>query len=355
MLAKLGIGAAALILAGIGVFFFSGLFQKAALSVTSDPANAKVILEGKEVGKTPFYSNQLGSGEKSLSFGNFNQKVALMANALTVVDWVNGPSEIFSAGEVVWFSGAAGTELLAIAKPGGQVFLDGKLLGDSPLSTAVGLGDHTLELKKDGYFSRSIKIAPRSGLRLNVWANLSLNPFPVGDPKALPTPSPSLKLLDLSTSQTLLLTDRATWARAAAFWDPRVSAGGKATYQFFITSEGKLYDPAGSEISFDSLAPSTGVTTVGYLGDSSSSISASATATLNSLSAKLYPMQPQVEILSTPTGFLRVRSGPGVSYSQIGLAYPGDKYNYLGEQNGWFKISFNGQEGWVSGDYAKKL
>ena len=31
------------------------------------------------------------------------------------------------------------------------------------------------------------------------------------------------------------------------------------------------------------------------------------------------------------------------------------KYTYLGEQGDWFKISFEGKEGWVSKDYSRKL
>ena len=51
---------------------------------------------------------------------------------------------------------------------------------------------------------------------------------------------------------------------------------------------------------------------------------------------------------------LNVRSGPSTNDSKIGEAKAGDKYTVL-EQNvdgsAWHKISFNGGEGYVSGDY----
>jgi hypothetical protein len=72
-----------------------------------------------------------------------------------------------------------------------------------------------------------------------------------------------------------------------------------------------------------------------------------------------------IQILSTPTGFLRVRSGPGTTGSEIAQVKPGDKYPFLEEDvaTGWVKIQYeapapglpNGIEGWVSGEYVKKI
>ena len=65
--------------------------------------------------------------------------------------------------------------------------------------------------------------------------------------------------------------------------------------------------------------------------------------------------QIQVTILSTPTGFLRVRSGPSLGDSQIGTVNPGEKYTYIDEKNGWYEIKLNnGQPGWISSQYAQK-
>lgn len=70
------------------------------------------------------------------------------------------------------------------------------------------------------------------------------------------------------------------------------------------------------------------------------------------------PKGTLVEILDTPTGFLRVRAEPSTSATESARVTPGNKYPYL-EQNKdatWFKIEYEkGKTGWVSGQYAKKV
>lgn len=66
------------------------------------------------------------------------------------------------------------------------------------------------------------------------------------------------------------------------------------------------------------------------------------------------PDSQTVTILSTPVGFLRVRSGPGVNFSEVSQAKPGETYPYLNSQNGWYQIQLDeGKQGWVSEDYAQ--
>jgi len=70
------------------------------------------------------------------------------------------------------------------------------------------------------------------------------------------------------------------------------------------------------------------------------------------------PERLEVEILSTPTGFLRVREEPSTSAEEIGRVEPGERYPYLDEDEdtGWFKIEYEeDKEGWVSGQYVKKI
>ncbi len=70
------------------------------------------------------------------------------------------------------------------------------------------------------------------------------------------------------------------------------------------------------------------------------------------------PKQEEVEILSTPTGFLRVRSEPSTAGEEVAQVEPGERYPYLDkdEDTGWFKIEYeDGEEGWVSNQYAKRV
>jgi hypothetical protein len=66
----------------------------------------------------------------------------------------------------------------------------------------------------------------------------------------------------------------------------------------------------------------------------------------------------KVEILSTPTGFLRVRSSASTSADEVGQVGPGERYILLAtdDKTGWYQIDLgNGKKGWVSNQYAKKI
>lgn len=70
-----------------------------------------------------------------------------------------------------------------------------------------------------------------------------------------------------------------------------------------------------------------------------------------------------VEILETPTGFLRVRTEPGTKGEEIAEVKPGSKYLYLDEDpdTGWYKIQYedpkpglpSGIVGWITNQYSK--
>lgn len=81
--------------------------------------------------------------------------------------------------------------------------------------------------------------------------------------------------------------------------------------------------------------------------------SGSATPTLR-LSQK--PGKTVIEIQATPLGFLRVRSEPTVTASESAQVKPGETYDFLEEEVGWYKISLPDLdlEGWVSAEYAVK-
>lgn len=72
--------------------------------------------------------------------------------------------------------------------------------------------------------------------------------------------------------------------------------------------------------------------------------------------------QPQtqtfIEILTTPTGFLRVRDNPSITASEVAQVKPGEKFPLVKEDanSGWFEIEYiSGQTGWVSNQFAKKV
>lgn len=70
-----------------------------------------------------------------------------------------------------------------------------------------------------------------------------------------------------------------------------------------------------------------------------------------------------VKILSTPTGFLRVRSEPSTLGEEVGTVEPDEEYELIeeDEETGWYKIKFidsetnEETEGWVSNQYTEKV
>lgn len=66
--------------------------------------------------------------------------------------------------------------------------------------------------------------------------------------------------------------------------------------------------------------------------------------------------QQLIEINQTGTGWLRVRSEPGLGGEEVGRVEPGDQFELLDEDAGWYKIEFEqGTEGWISSQYTRKV
>lgn len=87
-----------------------------------------------------------------------------------------------------------------------------------------------------------------------------------------------------------------------------------------------------------------------FLGSNPVAASQSASPLPSSL-----PSVTKILILDTPTGFLRVRDSASLGGNQVGQVLPGEKYDLLDEQSGWYKIKLkDATVGWVSSQYAQK-
>lgn len=61
----------------------------------------------------------------------------------------------------------------------------------------------------------------------------------------------------------------------------------------------------------------------------------------------------KIVILDTPTGYLRVRKSNSVTSEQVGTVNPGDKFDVLESRDDWYQIKLeDGKVGWVSAAYA---
>lgn len=87
------------------------------------------------------------------------------------------------------------------------------------------------------------------------------------------------------------------------------------------------------------------------------SLDASSSAALNASPSASLPMPTEttVVILQTPTGFLRVRADSSIASGEVARVNPGETYTLVDEVEGWYAISLkDGKTGWISSQYAKK-
>jgi len=84
--------------------------------------------------------------------------------------------------------------------------------------------------------------------------------------------------------------------------------------------------------------------------------SPTSTSTTVAPSPTLPPIDTQtITILSTPNGFLRVRSGAGTGFGEVTRVDSGETFDLISESNGWYQIKIDETtSGWVSGQFARK-
>jgi hypothetical protein len=92
-----------------------------------------------------------------------------------------------------------------------------------------------------------------------------------------------------------------------------------------------------------------------YLGIDPDGSQEAVVSSAPSSSSPTPPASAKVVILSTPTGFLRVRASSSVGAAEVARVNPGETYTVSSEQPGWFEIKLtDGKTGWISSDYARK-
>lgn len=268
----------------------------AGLKVDSIPAGV-VYLDGKEVGRTPYESEKLSSGEKIVkiipeqTFGNLNSwetKVKLISGALAMVRKEFAEDESKSSSEVITMEPVTDKKtasLLVVSIPDSAVVkIDSESKGFTPVSLdKLSEGDKIVVLSAPGFKDKTMTVKLYNGFRTVLNVKLAQSSEEEGL-EVTPTPSTAISMT------------------------PTAKPSGKVTP-----------------------TPSVKVTPT-------------------------VPVKPYVEIKPTETGWLRVRSEASKTSQEIGRVNPGEKYSLLDEVTGWYKISFGtNKEGWISATYATKV
>jgi len=239
--------------------------------------------------------------------------------------------------------------------PNSQVYLDGKLIGQTPLckcelSTMLGTGSYTIRLvPTEGNFvpfesrieisSKVLTVVDRTfqeGAKGN-GSIISLSPISDKNDSqilAISFPDSANLYLDNNLSGiTPYLLKNITES------DHEI----KLSKDGFVDKSIRIKTVKGFKLEL-----------VVFLGLSDIN-NATSSATISAIPTPI-PGVVKVEILSTPTGFLRVRSEASLNSSQIALVYPTEQYDFVADEVGWIQIKLkDGKLGWVSATYAKKI
>ena len=175
-------------------YFLNKNSGKGALQVTSFP-QSNVYLNGRLIGKTPFcmgtekcqIQDMLAIGEYSIKlvplekdFKPYDAKISINKSTLTVVDrtFLSGASSSGTVITLTPISDKKDAELLVISLPDkGNVFLDSNQVGTTPiLLKNLTESDHDLQITKDGYSDKLIKIRTALGYKLTSLVYLGVNP-----------------------------------------------------------------------------------------------------------------------------------------------------------------------------------
>lgn len=287
----------------------------AGLKVDASPAS-QVFVDNVQIGQTPI-EKMFKPGEVTVKIiptsndgqlSTYQTKVKLVDQVYTVIKRDFGKTDLESSGDIVSLQPQSGNSAsLAVVTSSPQsaaVSVDGQSEGFTPLLiSSISEGEHQIVITAPNYAPRTISAKAMAGYKLTVNAKLALQP----EPSPEPTPEATI-----SATPSPLSTTTPT-----------------PTIKSTVTPS-----PKSSPTSTPKLSPTLSPTPKASLP------------------------KPYVEILNTPTGFLRVRSQPSLGGTEIGQIKPGSVYPLLNSQSGWYEIKVDlpaTSSGWISSQYAKKF
>lgn len=187
-----------------------GSNKPAALQITTNPETS-VFLNGKHIGKTPYFSDQLKSGnytvKLSASDANYTSKIRLNEGTLTVVNRDLAGNFQAQSGEVLWLEKNKSGFFIASIPPAADVSIDGRQIGKTPaIVHDLEEGEHKVTISHQNYTKREFAIKTSKKFLLNAEVTLALTDAKgVGNTSVNPSPQPQIKKIEiLKTPQGFL-------------------------------------------------------------------------------------------------------------------------------------------------------
>lgn len=201
-----------IIIAGLFLGGCSLIPKKSGLEVISYPT-AKVFINNKEMGMTPYKNNNLqpGAVEVKIDSGSsqWSKSIELQNNINTVVDWEFGKGDKDSGGYILYLEKTGDNKnagLMVNSTPDKTaVSIDSEIKGFSPQRfTDIGEGDRQLTLSYPGYKNLDVFMKAINGYQLVVEANLAeevetIDQTPIATPSSIINQTKQVKIKETET------------------------------------------------------------------------------------------------------------------------------------------------------------
>ena len=157
---------------------FLGFEPRAGIRVQANQ-EAKVLIDQKDVGKTPFQGEDFTPGDHLVSMQVDNSSwqgyVKLNKGTLSVVNRDLTETQASSSGEIITLEPGSGATIISTPTQS-DVEVDGKLYGQTPLLIKdLPSGEHTFLISHSNFLKRSIRAVLAAGYNLNLTVDLAIS------------------------------------------------------------------------------------------------------------------------------------------------------------------------------------
>ncbi|MBI2075017.1 MAG: PEGA domain-containing protein [Candidatus Levybacteria bacterium] len=257
--------------------------------------------------------------------------------------------------------------LQVTANPKSSVYLNGKIIGQTPLCKC-----ETLDMLAVGEYT--VRIAPQAGNfspfeeKIKIEKSvLTVVDRTFGKAASSDGSIISLGPLDDKKAIELLATSFPDSAKVYIDGSPNGNASlllknlTESDHELKLVKEGykekivRIRTVAGYKLTVEAFLGTDQEANITKSATNEASTSGKTVPDNKKVPASVTPAVTQVLILDTPTGFLRVRESSSLDSAEIARVSPGDKFDLISEENGWYQIKLlNGESGWVNAQYAQK-
>ncbi|OGC51688.1 hypothetical protein A2982_03385 [candidate division WWE3 bacterium RIFCSPLOWO2_01_FULL_39_13] len=370
------------VVASIGFLIFNsykGEIGNAAISVDTENGKAAVLINGKDLGETPVYTERVFTGKVDVDINGENSSYSTIikpaAGTAAIIKRDLGVNSSFSSGQNLWFTKTGGSDkVISVVSPDVSdvlVIVDGVEIGKTPIKfktkELLKQNDddkYNLMFKKDGYEDQLVDVKVMQGYDLNIRVDMFLRPIP-SEVTSIEGVANGVHFINFSSVSDPAFADKQAWAKAINYWLKTRSVASFGNYKaekfnYMIADNGKVYDEGGNEIKPEDIN-FEGEVFMAYLGSSQSpDLSDSAKESLAKAGTSGVGTSTgfSVKIKENSLGYLRIRVDASTAAEQVSKAETGATFKVLEEKNGWYKIPYEeGKEGWISGSeqYVEKV